>query len=118
MPEIKYENPDLRRERSGCQFDKEEITNLIDGGVEKTKERRELGNSWLFKFIAWNDLVILYELTILIRGIYFIWPWTERSCSSWISQSHRKVFLWSKKSLLTFQKIYGSFLRVSKKIFV
>jgi acyl-CoA oxidase len=38
-----YENPDLKRERSQCLFDKEEITNLIDGGKEKTKERRDLG---------------------------------------------------------------------------
>lgn len=38
-----YENPDLKRERQNCPFDREEITNLIDGGVEETKERRELG---------------------------------------------------------------------------
>lgn len=44
MPETRYENPDLRRERSSCPFNKEEITNLIDGSVEKTTERRELGS--------------------------------------------------------------------------
>ena len=38
-----YENPDLKRERKNCHFNKEEITNLIDGGIEKTKYRRELG---------------------------------------------------------------------------
>lgn len=37
-----YENPDLKRERQSCNFDKDEITNLIDGNVEKTKYRREL----------------------------------------------------------------------------
>lgn len=37
------ENPDLKKERSTCMFDKEEITNLIDGDPEKTKERRDLG---------------------------------------------------------------------------
>lgn len=40
-----YENPDLKRERQNCPFNKEEITNLIDGGPAKTKERRELGES-------------------------------------------------------------------------
>ncbi len=43
MPADTYENPDLKRERQNCHFNKEEITNLIDGGVEKTRERRDLG---------------------------------------------------------------------------
>ena len=43
MVETVYENVDLKRERSHCSFDKEEITNLIDGGKEKTKERRDIG---------------------------------------------------------------------------
>ncbi len=42
-----YENPDLKKERLNCPFDKEEITNFIDGGIEKTKERRELGKKQL-----------------------------------------------------------------------
>ena len=41
-----YENPDLKRERANCSFNKEEITHLIDGGPEKTKERKELGKFW------------------------------------------------------------------------
>ncbi len=40
---VLYENPDLKRERQHCSFDKEEITNLFDGDAQKTKNRRELG---------------------------------------------------------------------------
>ena len=34
--------PDLEKERQNCPFSQEEITNLIDGGPEKTAERRNL----------------------------------------------------------------------------
>ena len=44
MAPVPYENPDLKKERQNCPFNKEEITNIVDGGVEKTKERRDLGN--------------------------------------------------------------------------
>jgi hypothetical protein len=37
-----YENPDLKKERQNCPFNKEEI-NLLDGGKEKTAERKQLG---------------------------------------------------------------------------
>ena len=44
MPSVTaYENADLKRERQSCSFNKEEITNLLDGGADKTIERRELG---------------------------------------------------------------------------
>ncbi|KAK9505625.1 hypothetical protein O3M35_009632 [Rhynocoris fuscipes] len=35
-------NEDLQRERNKGTFNPEELTNLLDGGAEKTKERREL----------------------------------------------------------------------------
>lgn len=38
-----YENADLKKERQTCSFDKEEMTNILDGGADKTAERRELG---------------------------------------------------------------------------
>ncbi len=38
-----YENPDLKKERQNCPFNKEEITHLLDGGKEKTIERKQLG---------------------------------------------------------------------------
>ena len=38
-----YQNPDLKRERENCVFNKEEITNLLDGGATKTAERKALG---------------------------------------------------------------------------
>ncbi|PSN37344.1 putative peroxisomal acyl-coenzyme A oxidase 1 [Blattella germanica] len=34
-------NPDLERERQKCNFDPLELTHLLDGGPEKTKERKE-----------------------------------------------------------------------------
>nr|XP_027226501.1 peroxisomal acyl-coenzyme A oxidase 1-like [Penaeus vannamei] len=34
--------PDLQKEREKCCFDKEELTYLIDGGKERTEERREM----------------------------------------------------------------------------
>lgn len=36
-------NDDLRKERTMCTFNLEELTNLLDDGVEKTKQRREIG---------------------------------------------------------------------------
>ena len=36
-------NPDLQKERDTCSFDIQELTHILDGGVEKTKRRRELG---------------------------------------------------------------------------
>lgn len=53
-----YENLDLKRERQNCPFDKEEITNLIDGGADKTDERRQLGKKKV-------PLVLLTEQNML-----------------------------------------------------
>lgn len=36
-------NVDLQNERNRCNFNKEELTNYLDGGVESTIERRRLG---------------------------------------------------------------------------
>ena len=33
-------NPDLAKERAHCPFSKEEMTHLMDGGQDKTAERR------------------------------------------------------------------------------
>jgi acyl-CoA oxidase len=35
-------NPDLAKERANCPFSKEELTNIIDGGPDKTAERRRV----------------------------------------------------------------------------
>lgn len=40
-------NEDLQRERESGTFNTEELTNLLDGGKEKTQERRELGEKIL-----------------------------------------------------------------------
>lgn len=36
-------NEDLRKERTMCSFDLEELTNVLDDGVEKTELRRKMG---------------------------------------------------------------------------
>lgn len=36
-------NADLKKEREKCTFNVEEFTNFLDGGVEKTLNRRKLG---------------------------------------------------------------------------
>lgn len=36
-------NEDITRERRKCTFDTIELTHCLDGGHEKTKERKELG---------------------------------------------------------------------------
>ncbi|XP_067010660.2 acyl-coenzyme A oxidase 1 [Anabrus simplex] len=41
MKKTRVCNEDLKRERSKCSFDPEELTNLLDGGPDKTEERRE-----------------------------------------------------------------------------
>ena len=59
MPVIEpYENPDLKRERATCSFDRLEITNLLDGGPDKTKDRIELGkySSKLIKKITFDKV--------------------------------------------------------------
>ncbi|CAG0897403.1 unnamed protein product [Darwinula stevensoni] len=37
-----FVNPDLLKERASCSFNKEELTNLLDGGKEATEHRRAL----------------------------------------------------------------------------
>jgi hypothetical protein len=38
-------NVDLANERKKCTFNPVELTYFLDGGEEKTRERRELGKS-------------------------------------------------------------------------
>ena len=51
MTKFVYENLDLKKERQNCPFDKKEITTLIDGSVEKTEYRREVGNFSYILFV-------------------------------------------------------------------
>jgi hypothetical protein len=43
MGSRKQENPDLQEERKKCTFNILELTFLLDGGREKTKERKLIG---------------------------------------------------------------------------
>lgn len=36
-------NPDIMKERQNATFDVEKLTHILDGGSEKTKRRREIG---------------------------------------------------------------------------
>lgn len=36
-------NPDIVKERRNATFDVETLTNVLDGGPEKTRRRREIG---------------------------------------------------------------------------
>lgn len=47
-------NPDIMKERQNATFDVEKLTNILDGGPEKTKRRREIGE--------WNVFLARYEL--------------------------------------------------------
>lgn len=38
-------NEDLRKERTTCTFNLEELTNYLDEGVENTEKRRKLGRN-------------------------------------------------------------------------
>lgn len=41
-------NPDITRERENATFDVEKLTHILDGGIEKTKRRREIGKAGMF----------------------------------------------------------------------
>jgi hypothetical protein len=41
-------NEDIERERKKCSFDPFELTHLLDGGPEKTKEKKERGKWVMF----------------------------------------------------------------------
>ena len=38
-------NPDLQKERDTTTFKTQELTHILDGGVEKTNRRKELGDN-------------------------------------------------------------------------
>lgn len=46
-------NPDILRERQNATFDPEILTNMLDGGAEKTRRRREIG-----RLFTWHGLNI------------------------------------------------------------
>lgn len=49
-------NPDLARERERCNFDPLEITHILDGGADKTEERRKT-EDWFLKDPELQDKV-------------------------------------------------------------
>ena len=53
-------HPDLEKERQNCPFSQEEITNLMDGGREKTAERRAL-EEYFFSFTEVRLSTDLYD---------------------------------------------------------
>lgn len=74
-------NPDIKRERQNATFDVEKLTNILDGGPEKTKRRREIGE------------FVVFSLNELLCSLL---PTLETRCDD------RKIFakisvLWSEK---------------------
>lgn len=53
-------NEDIERERKKCSFDPLELTYLLDGGHEKTRERKERGK--------WDTFPNPKELSCRING--------------------------------------------------
>ena len=51
-------NQDLQRERDRGNFNTEELTNLLDGGEEKTAERRELGENKSVFIIHFSKIIM------------------------------------------------------------
>lgn len=45
-------NKDLQKERDGCTFSIQELTEFIDGGTEKTKTRKERGMFFLLNPVS------------------------------------------------------------------
>jgi len=66
-------NPDLARERQNCSFDPLELTNILDGSVQKTKERRDLGKLNYNKFIHWSPLGRLLNAVNTSDNLLFAW---------------------------------------------
>ena len=56
-------HPDLAKEREDCPFDQEEITNVLDGGKEKTEQRRQFEDFVLEKIQVYifNTIFVLYQ---------------------------------------------------------
>lgn len=43
-------NEDLAKERRACTFNIEEVTNILDGGKDKTLQRKKIGNCFFFTY--------------------------------------------------------------------
>ena len=62
-----YCNADLVRERQNCPFDQLEITYLLDGGKDKTLERRALGEAF-FPFLVYLASSFFQQLVAFLLG--------------------------------------------------
>lgn len=68
-------NEDLQKERDKCTFDVTELTHFLDGGPEKTKERKELGKLQIKKkcwssFVNVIVFVYFYKLNDIVKFTY------------------------------------------------
>ncbi len=85
--------PDLERERQTCPFSQEEITHLIDGGPQKTKERRAL-EDYFFSFPEVSSLYS-YILFCLAGSLYpfekISWSPMARILTAWVLTKDTKT---------------------------
>lgn len=61
-------NPDLAKERLKCNFNIEEVTYIIDGGKEKTLQRKKIGEFYSRRLTYLNTRIItdIYKFSLKI----------------------------------------------------
>lgn len=60
---------DIKNERKKCTFNIQELTNYLDGGAEKTKERKHLGN--LFYMFNFGNLFYMFNFISFLNNCKF-----------------------------------------------
>ena len=66
LPNIRGVHPDLLKERFESHFDPEEVTNILDGGIKNTEQRRAFENVLLQRIqvsLAWPKVWLLVPLS-------------------------------------------------------
>lgn len=56
-------NPDLQKERDRCSFNVTELTNIIDGGADKTDERKKRGKDLSLELIRSSNYIQIKSFT-------------------------------------------------------
>lgn len=64
-------NPDLIAERKKCTFDPTELTHLLDGGREKTEERRSRGINGIKRMSSMNVIYDLFQKNFFWKILNF-----------------------------------------------
>lgn len=68
-------NPDIVKERQNATFNVEKLTNILDGGPEKTKRRREIGEfvrAPRYLLPAQTTLIIIIIIITTVVGVVVV----------------------------------------------